>query len=358
MSKVLKFPESEKIEEIACAWVARLDAGNLSEAETRSLEGWIAADPRHEDALLAAATLFDQMTVVSSLNKILPLDEVAMADRVPANRWQGSTLTKVGIAAALMLVALLFTLNRGENPVPELTDVFRTEVGELRKVALVDSTQVTMNSASVMLVHFSDRQRRVTLQEGEALFEVAHDATRRFVVEANGNEIHAIGTAFNVSLAGTGTEITVTEGVVEIISISDLTPSQLRNGASPAGSLVSDKGRKQNFLVAGEAMTINDAAIDTRTVDEATIDAKLSWQRGQLVFRGESLEYVVAQVSRYSTRSLIITDDDIRAIPIGGVFETGDIDNLVDVLEKSLDIDVQRRADGNFYLSRKTAVDE
>ncbi len=104
-------------------------------------------------------------------------------------------------------------------------------------------------------------------------------------------------------------------------------------------------------LGAGAQMRISDAEVSTRIIEPVEVDATLSWRQGELVFRGESLEYVVAEVCRYSNVNITFADDAIRAIPVGGVFETGDVDNLVDLLEHGFGVYARRADDGSIELT-------
>src|SRR5579859_277103 len=75
---------------------------------------------------------------------------------------------------------------------------FQTRVGEQRLVTLIDGSRVRLNTDSKLVVHFRGRERRVELVRGEAFFEAAHDASRPFVVEADGARVRALGTKFDV----------------------------------------------------------------------------------------------------------------------------------------------------------------
>ena len=77
-------------------------------------------------------------------------------------------------------------------------DTYATAVGEQRLVVLKDGTKLSLNTATRVHVEFASKHRHVALECGEALFEVAKDAKRPFVVEAGGSEVTALGTVFSV----------------------------------------------------------------------------------------------------------------------------------------------------------------
>ena len=211
-------------------------------------------------------------------------------------------------------------------------------------IQLLDGSAISINTDSRVVVEIDEGARHVELHQGEALFEVAYDAERPFQVMAGNNRITAISTAFNVELDTDTTEVTVTEGTVQIdsfqMSISFL--GQMHRSTEPLLS------RQVN---AGEIAFLKDSTIDVQPIQIAAIDTSLSWRHGELVFTGESLEEVVAEIGRYEQRELIITDDAIRQLPVGGRFQVGDIDNLLDILEHGFGVNINRADDGKVYLA-------
>ena len=78
---------------------------------------------------------------------------------------------------------------------------------------------------------------------------------------------------------------------------------------------------------------------------------RLSWRKGLLIFAGEPLEEVVAEISRYTTVSIEITDPTVRTIKIGGQFRVGEIDAMFDVLEENFGLRVTRLSYNHIQLS-------
>jgi transmembrane sensor len=72
-------------------------------------------------------------------------------------------------------------------------------------------------------------------------------------------------------------------------------------------------------------------AADTADWNIATVDAikEASWLQGRLVFDGEPLSAVVAEMNRFSTRKLRVSDPKVAATPVSGVFRTGQVDAFV-----------------------------
>jgi transmembrane sensor len=178
-------------------------------------------------------------------------------------------------------------------------------------------------------VTFSNQERLVVLERGEASFQVAHDASRPFRVRAGNRVVQAVGTVFNVRRddAGADVQVTVTEGVVKILD---------RNGAPTDGEV---------FVRAGQLADIGEAKPRVQRIEPARLDATQAWQRGLLIYQGQTLEDVIADVSRYTPVHFRIEDDSIRQRRVGGVFRAGDVDGLLLALRETFGIEPRRDGD-------------
>ncbi len=75
---------------------------------------------------------------------------------------------------------------------------YATGIGEQRSIVLADGSTVDLNSRSKIRIRFSSERRGVELIEGQALFKVAKDHARPFVVDSDGTRVRAVGTQFDV----------------------------------------------------------------------------------------------------------------------------------------------------------------
>eukprot|EP00903_Cladosiphon_okamuranus_P004441 g4439.t1 len=157
-------------------------------------------------------------------------------------------------------------------------------------------------------------ERTVILHSGEAFFDVAPELDRPFVVYADDTAIRAVGTAFAVHKDGDIISVSVTEGTVELVSgniTTRIAANDQQNGVS------SDFGNV--------AIHANDkTSVSTQPAD--ALARRLGWQDGMLEFRGEPLGQVIAELNRYTDAKIVIVDDDIKDIRLGGYFKVGDIE--------------------------------
>src|SRR5579862_1457581 len=201
----------ETIDEQAARWVARIDSGKLKAEEDPLLQAWLQADARHQGAYIRARARwvdFDRLAALHGTSDP-PVEEIGPR--------RGISRRQLLVAASVAGIAIVgggfswLALRRDEVR-------YATEIGEVRRVALVDGSTLILNTASEVTASFGKRQRALRLVRGEALFEVAHDKARPFTVYAHRSTVRAVGTAFAIRLEPTQLDVTVTEGVVELES--------------------------------------------------------------------------------------------------------------------------------------------
>ena len=90
-------------------------------------------------------------------------------------------------------------------------------VGEQKTVRLTDGSVLQLNTRSQARVAYTDGVREIELK-GEALFTVAKDMHRPFLVRTHDATVRALGTRFNVYEQGTATRVAVLEGRVRVSS--------------------------------------------------------------------------------------------------------------------------------------------
>lgn len=254
------------------------------------------------------------------------LDRARASEAAPPRRPQRHWPIGAGIAAALVLAALAGAgLLARERPQTAAEVKYATSIGEQETVTLEDGSRLVLNTASEARVRFSGRERRVELVAGQALFDVRREA-RPFVVAAGLAETRAIGTRFEVYLAGSeNLNVTLLKGLV---SVSD-----------EEGSVL---------LSPGEQLRVQDGVRTVARVETARAEA---WTRGMAVFTDTPLAEAVAELNRYSEVQLRV-DGAIGNERISGSFRAGDQDGFVAALEALLPVVAERR-DGEILLSQR-----
>lgn len=340
MSNIIRFtPPRRAREEVrleASRWLARVDAG-LCAGDQEKLGRWLREDPLHEEMLLEMAAFWDRLSVLSELSDVFPLQLYHSRKRVARRR----LILAAGLAAALPLGTLLFNQRRRAGSRGLFAGRYETSVGERDPIRLSDGSQIILNTNTLLDVAYSPDERRVVLRHGEALFSVAHDPGKPFRVYAGARVIEAIGTAFSVQRReDESLEVLVTEGRVNVRSGA---------GASPAPPVPNSV---ELSLRAGEYLHTQsgERSPAKAVMERAEMEQRLSWRSGLLVFRGDRLEQVLAEASRYTTIRLE-ADAAILSRRVAAVVPTGDIESLLSQLELNLNVRAERLSEDHILLT-------
>jgi transmembrane sensor len=299
----------------AADWVARLN-GEPVETDWLDFEAWLQSAPGHRHAYDKAMTLWldldHQAAPLSAAIADLVRDNPARdepqsrsARRKPAVWWGGAM---AGVAAVTLTFAALHPY-RGAEPT-----LYTTAKGERKAITLADGTHVMLNGASKIAVRFERGRRDITLAQGEAAFDVTHDASRPFQVQVGDQTLRDIGTEFDVLRAGGDIIVTVRHGMVEA-----------RTGDGPGVS-----------LGAGSRLQHREGATAS-TVTLVSGDDSFSWRSGRLIYRNRPLSEIASDLNRYGD-SRVRVDGPASGLRFTGVLVIDDQKAMVRRLSELLPI--------------------
>lgn len=314
--------DSRTIDDEAARWAVRLSTGSLSPEEQGELDAWQAADPRHQGALIrarAAWTTLDRFVALSGQGRERESNSSAPASPRFSRRWVMTA--SVGVIALIGIGAWVALQTRAES--------FVSRVGEQRRVVLDDGSTMLLNTATRAVTRFDDLRREVQMTQGEALFTVAKDPRRPFVVRIGEFRIKAVGTAFAVRADEARLDVTVTEGVVELTQGGD-------------GALVASPRR---IAANQRALVTKQRPIEVRDMDEEEVQRRLSWRNGMVAFDGQPLSEAIAEINRYSNRRIVVADPVLAGRPVVGIFQAADADAFSRTAATALGVDVVDEGD-------------
>ncbi len=305
----------------AAAWVARLQSGETESAEA-GLQQWLQADPAHVDAFERATEIW-AMLPGAALCSQAEKDARARshAEPEPRPRQRHAAFALVALLVLLLAGGVLATF--GASP------GYSTERGEQRTATLNDGSRIVLNTDSRLDVDFTTGMRRVRLDRGEAMFEVAPDADRPFIVTAGDTQVRAIGTVFIVRRDGDSVVVTLIKGKV---AVSDIAAPQRGRTPVPAAEL--SPGERLTASTDGPAI-----------VEPESIEAATAWRRGQAIFRETPLASAVAELNRYGGPRLEVADPHVAALPVSGVFATNDTPEFAEAVAQLHGLHVEKDGD-------------
>ena len=330
----------------AASWIAQLDNGKLSALDKLALAEWMARSPRHKQVLTHLTKIWGGIDLVFD-DVIIPETKVSFWRVVRSWIWvrPAHFITSVTASLAmLLLVSFVVTANL-KTQLPENFQVYQAAKGNNASHDLSDGSILHLNTDTLVEVKFTKNTRILRLLRGEAYFEVAKDSSRPFHVYAGESRVAAIGTAFSVKLHGERVDVIVREGKVRFDRVEDI------NGKSLVEVEKSVKIDTPVFMEAGQSMEFEESIQKVVQVDETFLDKNLAWQRGEMIFSGESLETVVDEMNRYSAKTIVISDRDLRSELVSGTFKSDDIPAILDAFEFTMGISVDEN-DRKVYLSR------
>src|SRR5580658_10396570 len=179
----------------ASAWFARLKRRQVSLTDLDAFRTWRgepanrAAYEMVDDVWRSAGTLGGQAATREAVGEALRRGARRRARRERLAAWVSGAAVAGFVFAGVAGATWLYLQAR---------PTFATGVGEQRLVRLADGSTVRLDTDTRIDVAMTGGARRVTLDRGQAFFDVMHDPARPFLVAAGPMTVRAVGTRFNV----------------------------------------------------------------------------------------------------------------------------------------------------------------
>jgi transmembrane sensor len=351
-----------QIVEEASAWFIECRAGDLQDAGRREFDRWLRKSPEHLAAYLEMAGIWnegpqldptrkwdadtliaqaakdhsDKVVALPGTSPVPGLEESVPPPQPVANVPARGPLHRRKLFALAASLAALTVLALGGAWIwlALFSSFYSTGVGEQRSLELADGSTVSMNSKSRIHVRYSKAERAVDLIAGQALFHVAKDHSRPFVVSADGTRVRAVGTQFDVYERRAGTVVTVLEGEVAVLTPSPLVPlPKAGEGAGVSIPVAANHAPAAAIsLLAGEQLTVTPR--QAKKAEHPNTAAATAWTERRIVFESATLSEVAEEFNRYNERQLVIEDPGLYDFHISGVFSSTDPESLIRFLRE------------------------
>ncbi|XAH25252.1 FecR domain-containing protein [Xylophilus sp. GW821-FHT01B05] len=320
----------------AARWFTRMHGtagGPASAANTSAWRAWLAASPEHAREYAAFEALWRDFDSAPRAHALADA-----AQRLAGQRRQVRRRTVVRGTLGFAGLGLLGLLGRhGWNAWQDSATYAQAResgIGERVTLTLPDGSTLALGPDSSAALRYSRRQRAVVLQRGEALFDVARDASRPFVIDAGSARIIVLGTRFVVSRLPGLVRVSVAHGSVQLAAQAGGTPLLLQAGE--VGELADDA---------------NALALPQRVPRNAQ-DAFAATERDLVIFDQASLGEIAATLSRWR-RQPVRTDAPAGSGPrITAAVQARDVEGFLLALPRIAAVRVQER-DGSTWLSNR-----
>lgn len=312
--------QQESVRESAAAWHSRLHHDGESAQTARAFNSWLAESTEHRKAYEDIERSWETLRASTHSADIMALRHETALRLTRHNAREIRPVKWLATAAVVLLMVggvMLATRPSHEHPWPasfsssRADGLYATGTGQQLPIVLPDGSHVTLDTRSELHVAFSDHERSVQLIRGQALFEIAKDRTRPFVVTAADHRLEAVGTVFDVHLNEQQVRVTMVEGTVRVE----------RTVSTPPPTIL---------ITAGEQLISDDHQHDR--VYEVNPKQVTSWLHGQVIFDNTSLATAVTELNRYSTVQIKLADPGLAHIHLSGTFTADRPDLFVEAV--------------------------
>jgi transmembrane sensor len=300
------------IPEQAAEWLLRWHCGDLSIAERFEYLQWLKTSPVHIAETLRMCRLYSWLEdtklklyitnedTFSNVVELPPREREAMTARSGRTGGLWRTRIAAGFAAIALTAVLGFVAKVGW-----LDHALQTQGSEWRSVPLSDGSSITAAPYTKLRHDIGDKLRVITLAQGLAIFRVAKDPSRPFLVEAGGIVVQATGTQFIVERKPDRVTVTMREGSVVV------RPSTAAAASFDTVPLVED-----------QQLTMSDSGAPA--VEQVDGDQEIQRAQGKLIFRpGDTITYAAEQFNQFNVIQIDV-DEVTGARPMRGSFDAID----------------------------------
>jgi transmembrane sensor len=275
---------------------------------------------------------------------VLPFpDATAQSGRYLAYKREADRSRRMayGLAASvLVLVGAVTLAYRKLGP-----ETYQTQVGEQRELQLADGTIVDIAPNSRLRVRFHAAERDIELLSGAALFHVAHNAERPFIVSTAQGRARAVGTAFSVDQRGPDMIVTVVEGRVAVSGPS-APPAAKSSQATRA-----DRADGSVTIGANQQVRVDQSGALTPVLPIEG-EREVSWAYGRLSFENETIAEVVDKFNQYNRARIRLNDPALASKRISGNFRASDIESFAQFVHSVAGAPVSRGENDEIVIGR------
>jgi transmembrane sensor len=308
---------TDELDTIAAQWIVRREKAGWTDEDQTEFENWLAATAGNRIAYLRLADVWNRA------GRLKALDQPARR-RFFVFRRNDSLKPLARVAALFILAAAIGAA--GYAWLSRSSDTrYATGIGEREIITLADGSRIELNTQTVLRLSRDGGARRVTLDSGQAYFDIKHDPAHPFVVLTADHRITDIGTKFEVRASTRQVRVTLFEGSAQFESLSP-------NAA------------KQNAILKPGDVAVATAA-SMRIVRQPTkkLMAEIGWRHGVIVFDHTTLADAAAEFNRYNRKKLVVTDPKVAKLTIGGTFQTTNTQQLTQLARDIFGLTIEDR---------------
>lgn len=284
--------------------------GKASPKEQRLIGQWLDESEKHKEVLVRERMVFDAMIVSGGIT-----DRQSVQSRKKRTRVVFMELLRVAAVILVMFLVGGYIYVRKMEEIRLANNIVTVPVGQRVNLQLSDGTSVWLNASSEIIypAYFSGSTREIHLN-GEAYFEVEHNASKPFIVHTETFDIKVLGTKFNVEAykGMEGFTTALMEGSVE----------------------VTDRKNKDKSvrLYPAQKVAFRNGELCKSPIDNYDV---YRWREGLICFKETRFADLMRQLEKNYGVRILINNEAVKEKVFSGKFRTTDgIDNALRLLQK------------------------
>lgn len=284
--------------------------GKASPKEQRLIGQWLDESEKHKEVLVRERMVFDAMIVSGGIT-----DRQSVRSRKKRTRVVFMELLRVAAVILVMFLVGGYIYVRKMEEIRLANNIVTVPVGQRVNLQLPDGTSVWLNASSEIIypAYFSGSTREIHLN-GEAYFEVEHNASKPFIVHTETFDIKVLGTKFNVEAykGMEGFTTALMEGSVE----------------------VTDRKNKDKSvrLYPAQKVAFRNGELCKSPIDNYDV---YRWREGLICFKETRFADLMRQLEKNYGVRILINNEAVKEKVFSGKFRTTDgIDNALRLLQK------------------------
>lgn len=284
--------------------------GKASPKEQRLIGQWLDESEKHKEVLVRERMVFDAMIVSGGIT-----DRQSVQSRKKRTRVVFMELLRVAAVILVMFLVGGYIYVRKMEEIRLANNIVTVPVGQRVNLQLPDGTSVWLNASSEIIypAYFSGSTREIHLN-GEAYFEVEHNASKPFIVHTETFDIKVLGTKFNVEAykGMEGFTTALMEGSVE----------------------VTDRKNKDRSvrLYPAQKVAFRNGELCKSPIDNYDV---YRWREGLICFKETRFADLMRQLEKNYGVRILINNEAVKEKVFSGKFRTTDgIDNALRLLQK------------------------
>lgn len=329
-------------EQIDWERLARYVSGEATDAEVAAVDAWKASDHERQQLVASLERRWRAAAPVASFDvdrawarmapQLKSLKEGSVVPLVPNERPQLRSWMFALAAALLLTVGLSYRwMGADDADAPAAVALAglnaQTAIGERRAIDLPDGSKVVLGVHSTLRFEpAAPKGARIVHLDGEAFFNVQHDATRPFRVLASNVVTEDVGTEFSVRAypGDARVRVAVREGAVSLFR-RDV----------PGTAQVVLLGQMDVATIAADGVP--------KVTSDSAVERLFAWQNGDLVFDNASLAEVASELSRWYDVDVRFAEPELAGRHLTSTFKSDPIDDVLRVIGLSAEVRFERK---------------